>query len=108
MLAIGIPLAIQAWEGTHRWWRWGFLAFVPLIMHAVLMSYSRGAMLSIVAAVPLLVLRSSRKKQFVFVLAAFISIVPSLAGGKFGPDSSRSRTIRMTPAPIHGSTAGMR
>ena len=31
MLAVGVPLSFFAWEGTKRWYRWIYLAFVPPI-----------------------------------------------------------------------------
>ncbi len=82
MLAMVVPLAVHAWEGTRRWWRWIFVGSVPLVLHAVLMTYSRGAMLSLIAATPLLMLRSERKKQFGLVLILLIALVPTLAGNE--------------------------
>jgi len=80
MLAMAVPLAINAWEAVTKWWRWLFIAGVPLLIHAVLMSYSRGAMLSLLVAVPVLIIRSRRRRQFAFVLVLMLSLVPSLAG----------------------------
>src|SRR5262249_50775706 len=45
MLAMGVPLCFYAWEGMTRRIRWLFLALLPVIMHAVFLSYSRGAMI---------------------------------------------------------------
>jgi len=58
ILAMGIPLCWFAWEGLRSHWRWLFAALVPVLLHAVLMSFSRGAMLSLVIVTPLIVLRS--------------------------------------------------
>ena len=80
MLAMGVPLAIHAWEGSTKAWRWLFLAGVPPLIHAVLMSYSRGAMLSLAVAVPLLLVRSRRKPQFVVALLLLLGGLPFLAG----------------------------
>ena len=41
MLAMGVPLCYFAWEGVRRWFRWAYLALIPVILHAVMMSYSR-------------------------------------------------------------------
>jgi probable O-glycosylation ligase (exosortase A-associated) len=82
MLAMGVPLAIHAWEGSTKMWRWALLAGVPLLIHAVLMSYSRGAMLSLAAAVPVLILRSRRKWQFSVVLLLLLAMLPVLAGNE--------------------------
>jgi probable O-glycosylation ligase (exosortase A-associated) len=82
MLAMGVPLALYAWEGTTRIWRWAYLAAIPVLLHAVLMSYSRGAMLALLAVTPLLWLRSRRRWQFTgaFILVALT--VPYLAGAE--------------------------
>ena len=80
MLAMGVPMAIFAWQGVTKWYRWCCLAAVPVLLHAVLMSYSRGAMLSLVIASPLLVMRSVRRRQAAFAVALLIMIVPILAG----------------------------
>jgi O-antigen ligase len=53
---------------------------IPVIVHAVLMSYSRGAMLSLIVACPLLWLRSRRKAQLGAVFAVGALLLPSLAG----------------------------
>ena len=52
IMAMGVPLALAAWEGTRRWWRWAYLAMVVFLVHAVLMSYSRGAMVSLIHGLP--------------------------------------------------------
>jgi probable O-glycosylation ligase (exosortase A-associated) len=80
MLAMGVPLAIGAWECTRKWWRWGFVLSIPLILHAVLISYSRGAMLALLACVPVLIFRSTRRWQFLVVVVMLASLIPTLAG----------------------------
>jgi probable O-glycosylation ligase (exosortase A-associated) len=80
MIAMGLPLVIYAWEAEHRWWRWVFAAAVPVLIHAVLMSYSRGAMVALVVAAPLLIVRSRRRRQFFLMSIAIALIVPVLAG----------------------------
>jgi probable O-glycosylation ligase (exosortase A-associated) len=82
MLAMGLPLTLYAWEGTRRWWRWAFLAGVPLIIHAVLMSYSRGAMLALIVVSPFLVMRTKRRWQLGGVLLALAVSVPAMAGNE--------------------------
>ena len=80
MLAMGIPLCYFAWEFTPKWYRWGFLLFIPLLIHAVVSSYSRGAMLSMALVAPLY-LFYSRKKLFLCVLYLGVAIMmPFLAG----------------------------
>jgi probable O-glycosylation ligase (exosortase A-associated) len=80
MLAMGVPLCYFAWEGMRRWYRWVFLAMIPVIIHAVLMSYSRGAMVSLIATVPFFLLRGRRKIQLALFLTAIGFLVPVLAG----------------------------
>ena len=87
MLAMGVPLCYFVWEGMHirrrwlRWVPWLFLALIPLIIHAVLCTYSRGAMVSMIGTVPFIFLWS-RKKLFLLgvVLILVFVIVPVLAG----------------------------
>lgn len=76
ILAMAIPLAFFAWEATRRWWRWAYLAAIPLLGHAVLLSYSRGAMVSLIP-VSLLMWWRSRNKGFVGLLyvIAFVGVV---------------------------------
>jgi probable O-glycosylation ligase (exosortase A-associated) len=80
MIAMGIPLALYAWQGSTKVWRWVFLAAIPVLLHAVLMSYSRGAMVALLAATPLFVLRSPRKGQMAGILLLLLPLVPVLAG----------------------------
>ncbi len=80
MLAMGVPLCYFAWEGIRGWFRWAFLAMIPLILHAVLMSYSRGAMVSLIAAVPFYLLRARRRVQLILILAGISGLIPVLAG----------------------------
>jgi probable O-glycosylation ligase (exosortase A-associated) len=80
MLAMGVPLAMHAWEATSSKWRWMFLAAIPVLLHAVLMSYSRGAMLSLIVVTPFLILRSRRKVLFAVALVGVLATVPYLAG----------------------------
>jgi probable O-glycosylation ligase (exosortase A-associated) len=81
MLAMGIPICILLWDSIHGRWRWFFLALVPVILNAVLMTYSRGAMLSLVVTSPLVAVRCKRRLQMT-ALAAFLLVVavPMLAG----------------------------
>ncbi len=80
MLAMGVPLCFFAWDGIQRWHRWAFLAMVPLLIHAVLMSYLRGAMVSLIASIPFYLLRSRRKWQAIILLAFVALLIPLLAG----------------------------
>lgn len=68
ILAMGIPLAFFAWEATARWWRWGYMAMIPILGHAVMLTYSRGAMLALIPCAALMWLRARNKA---FMTAAY-------------------------------------
>jgi probable O-glycosylation ligase (exosortase A-associated) len=80
MLAVGVPLCVYAWEAAKPIWRWAFIAMVPILLHAIMMSYSRGAMLAMVFGVPLIILRTKRRKQFALMILVVGWMVPLMAG----------------------------
>jgi probable O-glycosylation ligase (exosortase A-associated) len=81
MLAMGVPICWFCFEGLQKWWRWAFVAFIPPLIHAVLMTYSRGAMLSLIVAVPFVLLRSRQKLRLTIALAALCVVaLPIIAG----------------------------
>jgi probable O-glycosylation ligase (exosortase A-associated) len=80
MFAMAIPPCIFIYMGTTRWWRWVFAALVPFLLHAVLMTFSRGAMVSLLVAAPVIFLRGKKKFQLVLAFVAIASVVPFLAG----------------------------
>jgi probable O-glycosylation ligase (exosortase A-associated) len=80
MLAMGVPLSVYAWEACRRWWRWIFAAGVPVLVHAVLMTYSRGAMLALIVSTPLIIGRSRRRWQFSGMVVLMAFAVPVMAG----------------------------
>ena len=69
MLAVGVPLCVYAWQASNKIWRWAFLGFVPFLLHAIMLSYSRGAMVGIVVGVPLIIMRATRRRQFAAAVA---------------------------------------
>lgn len=80
LLSMGIPLCMFAWDGIKHRIRWMFPFFALLIGHAILLSHSRGAMLSSLLAIPFYFLRARHRK--VFCLFAIIGLVmlPFVAG----------------------------
>ena len=80
MLAMGVPLCLFAWDGIRHWSRWGFLLAIPIIIHAVLTSYSRGAMLSLIISIPLYLIRCRNRKQLVVILLMIAFMIPIMAG----------------------------
>jgi probable O-glycosylation ligase (exosortase A-associated) len=81
MLALAVPLCWFAFEGTTRWWRWCYVLLIPIVIHAVLMTYSRGAMLSLIVISPWIWWRSRQKTLLGIAGASFALIaLPILAG----------------------------
>jgi probable O-glycosylation ligase (exosortase A-associated) len=80
MLAIAVPMCLFIYLGTTRWWRWMFAALIPVLLHAVLMTYSRGAMVALLAASPVIFFRGRNKLQLGMAALAIAIVIPSLAG----------------------------
>ena len=80
MLAMAVPLCFFLWESNTRYWRWGFAAMIPVLVHAVLMTYSRGAMVALLLSAPLIYVRSRRRGMMTLAFAAIALMVPVLAG----------------------------
>jgi probable O-glycosylation ligase (exosortase A-associated) len=81
MLTMGVPICILLWDEIRGRWRWLFLALVPVIVHAVLMTFSRGAMLSLLITCPLLAIRCKRRLQMASLGAVlFLGAIPIMAG----------------------------
>lgn len=111
MIAMGVPMAYFLWDGSNKWWRWIPVALIPFIIHAVLMSYSRGAMISLLVSSPLFVIRSHNKKAMIVAILAFILLVPALAGNEvrsrfftvndYNQDGSANLRFQSWKAAIH-------
>jgi probable O-glycosylation ligase (exosortase A-associated) len=82
LLAMGIPACIYCWEYYRNPIRWLFLALVPIILHAVLCTYSRGAMLGIIVTVPFWIFRGTSRCRWwkLLALIGLISMIPIIAG----------------------------
>jgi O-antigen ligase len=77
---MGAPLCLAVWDMERRWWRWVFASLIPPLVHAVLMTYSRGAMVALALAAPLIILRSRRPKQMTLAALVVAAMLPLLAG----------------------------
>lgn len=88
MLAMGVPLCAFVWEGTSRWWRWGFAALIVPLLHAVLLTFSRGAMLGLLMATPLFLVRSRHRRPFSVGMLALVLLLPFLAGAEIRQEFS--------------------
>jgi probable O-glycosylation ligase (exosortase A-associated) len=104
MLAMGVPVCWFCFEGLQRRWRWVFVLLIPTLIHAVLMTYSRGAMLSIIVIVPLVVLRSRHRLLLTGALVCFVLVaLPTLAGPQI-----RARFMTMQDTEIDESANSRR
>jgi probable O-glycosylation ligase (exosortase A-associated) len=80
MLALGVPMCYFAWEFTTSRFRWFFLLMIPVILHAVGSSYSRGAMASILAAGPLYFVYTRKKRFLALCTVAGLAALPFMFG----------------------------
>jgi probable O-glycosylation ligase (exosortase A-associated) len=104
MLAMGVPLCWFIYEAVTKWWRWAFVAFIPVIIHAVIMTYSRGAMVSLLGMCPLLVVRSRQRVRLgIAGTALAVGIIPFLAG-----EEIRARFSTLQNTEVDGSANSRR
>ena len=80
MLAMGVPLCLFIYLATTRWWRWVFAALIPVLLHAVLLTFSRGAMVALLVTSPLLFLRGKHRRQLLLSAIVVAIAIPSMAG----------------------------
>lgn len=80
MLAMSIPMCFFAWEAIRSWVRWGFLLIIPVLLHAVLLSYSRGAMLSLGLTAILVWYRARNKLLVTVVYLIGLALLVPMAG----------------------------
>lgn len=81
MLAMAIPLCFFLWEGSRGWWRWAFLLVLPVLAHAVQLTFSRGAMLSTILTAPFIFV-FSRNKRLLLVLGAVGAVFVYVTSGQ--------------------------
>jgi probable O-glycosylation ligase (exosortase A-associated) len=70
LIAMGIPLCYFLWEATRSKIRWVYLLFIPVIGHAVMLSFSRGALLSVLLVAPMIFVFSRNK---IWVAAVYVA-----------------------------------
>ncbi len=80
IVAMAVPMAYFAWEGTRHRVRWLFLAIIPILVHALMLSFSRGGMLSLLVAAVFMWARSRNKWFLSVVYVALGLLVVALAG----------------------------
>ena len=82
MFAMAVPLCFFAWEALRSRWRWIFAIMIPMLFHAILLTFSRGAMLSLIVATPLMVLRSRTPMRMLTATIVFAIFGLPLFAGK--------------------------
>jgi probable O-glycosylation ligase (exosortase A-associated) len=80
MLAMAVPCCLFVAVEVTRWWRWVYAAFIPVVLHAVLMTFSRGSMVALLCTAPLMFLRGRRRAPMAVAAFAIVVLVPILAG----------------------------
>jgi probable O-glycosylation ligase (exosortase A-associated) len=82
MLAMVVPFCYFFFLAERRWWRWGFFLCLVPAFHSVMLTYSRGAMLSTLIVSIGILLTTSRQRlvQTIVVTLLLIGVVLSLAG----------------------------
>jgi O-antigen ligase len=97
MIAMVIPFCYYFFQAERHWWRWGYLLCIIPVIHAVMLTYSRGAMLSCLAIGAGMILCSAKKRilQTIVIAAIMFASVLFLAGnevrGRFLSISDKDR-----------------
>jgi len=77
VVAMAVPMAYFAWEANRHWFRWGFLLVIPLLVHALMLSFSRGGMVALgITSLPVLV----RSRHKLILLGAYAALGVFVAG----------------------------
>jgi probable O-glycosylation ligase (exosortase A-associated) len=81
LLTMGVPLAFFAFEATRSWVRWFYLALMPILAHAMLLTFSRGAMVSLILAWVVVIVRSRYRFSLAALTVLFcVTALPIVAG----------------------------
>jgi probable O-glycosylation ligase (exosortase A-associated) len=81
IVGMAVPMAYFAWEAMRHRIRWLFLLIIPVLVHALMLSFSRGGMLSLCVAALLLWLRA-RNKWFLSIVYALLGLLVIALAGK--------------------------
>ena len=102
MLAMVIPFCYFLFVAERRFWRWGYLLAVLPAAHAIMLTYSRGAMLSsIVTAVPMVLVGSKKRIRSIIIMIIMGALILSLAGVEV-----RKRFSSIGDAPVNPAAQG--
>jgi len=82
MMAMVVPFCYYFFMAEHRWWRWGYLFCMIAAAHAVMLTNSRGAMLSSLLAFVGMVMTTEKTKRWrmIVIAVALALMVMPLAG----------------------------
>lgn len=81
VLAMAIPFQYFFFQAERRWWRWGYLVCTIPAAHAIMLTNSRGAMLSsLVAGAGMILTTGKRRIQTLAVACLLAVVVLALAG----------------------------
>lgn len=81
MLAMAMPFCFYFFFATKRWWRWLFLTLFLPAAHVIMLSFSRGAMLSSILVGFGMVLTQNKHRVMTILVSIAIGLVAlSLAG----------------------------
>ena len=82
LFAMLLPFCYYFFLAARRSWRWIYIACAVVAMHAIMLTYSRGAMLSALVVGVMMVVTSLRRRLFQATCAGviFVAAVAMLAG----------------------------
>ncbi len=82
MISVVIPFGFYFFQAERRWWRWFYLLCTIPAIHAVMLTYSRGAMISILVIGVGMLLGFARRRIFqaVSMGLVFFLVILVLAG----------------------------
>ncbi len=80
-LSMIVPACYCLFVGEKRWWRWGYMLLLFGTLHAIMLSYSRGGMVStIIGGGGAVVAVTRDRKQLLWLLPVFAVAIPFMAG----------------------------
>jgi probable O-glycosylation ligase (exosortase A-associated) len=80
-LSMIVPACYCLFVGEKRWWRWAYMLLLFGTLHAIMLSYSRGGMVSTIIGGGGAVIAVTRKRaQLLWLLPLFAVAIPYMAG----------------------------
>jgi len=98
MLAMGLPfayaVAFQKWQGWRKWLPLAALPVGVAMLHAVMMTYSRGAMLACAVGIGWVLMRHRPRHQTFGLAIALVLVLPVLAGPEIRAEFLSTRNFQ--------------